>query len=335
MEKDIYRGARLERLSVDTVERGDSLFELAWPARGERPQKGDDSGPEDGMVPLWLQEIAAHRYRLVRGFRRFDRLRLQGADSFPALVFAEDCPSLELFRARLSGRSGELSAVEASRVLRRLETLAGCDKSILTGFLPFLGQPATAGAFQSLRALERLEEPLARWCAIQQAPLPECATLAGLPRESQRGLTVVLRALNPGGNLLRRWLGLLQSISRRSGQSFEDILADSRITDILLDSQTARSAGRELVSRRLTELRYPETTALRQRFTETVKGLGLPEGVKVEPPEALEGDRLRVSFEPGSVEAWDEAAAALDRASGQPGAEDLFRLLGAPGPENR
>ncbi|MCE5271170.1 hypothetical protein LLH00_07790 [bacterium] len=333
MEYDIYRGARLERLALTAIERDDRRFELAWPARQQPPR--DRVGRATAEVPLWVQEIAGGRYRLVRGFSRFDSLRELGAESFPALVFAEDCPSLELFRARLSGRSEELSAVEASRALKSLEALDGAEQSVLTGFLPLLGQPATEGAFSSLRALANLEEPLARWCASQKAPLPECVVLAGLPRESQRGLLVLLRALNPGGNLLRRWLGFLTSISRRSGQTLEDILADSRITDILLDAQTARSAGRELVSRRLTELRYPESTALRQRFAETVKSLGLPEGVKVEPPEALEGDRLRISFEPGTTEAWSGAAAALARAAQGPAAGELFRLLGAPEPENR
>jgi len=327
-------GARFERLAAGSVDRDDRLFELSWPARGDCADASDKVRIPSSCGPLWVQELAGGAFRLVRGFRRFETLLHAGETSFPALVFATDCSAPDLYRARLSGRREEISAVEAARALARLEAAAAPDESTLAALLPLMDQPGGPKALHALRSLKALEEPLARWCSQQKAPLAECASLAALTGESQRGLLVLLRAVNPGGNVLRRWLGLLTGIALRQGCPVEKVLDDSRIQEVLLDSQTARSAGRELITRRLTELRYPETAIMRQRFDGTVKKLGLPGGIKIEPPESFEGGAARASFEFSSPAELRYAAEELGRAAESPEAGELLRCLGAPGEGN-
>lgn len=327
---DIFQQALLSRIECAEIDGRDGFYFLG-PASGQYLKHLYKTIREQGPLrPLWAQRCAEGGYRVVDGFARLGAALDVGLKSLPALVFPPDANPVGLFRARLDGRAGVVSAVAGARALQRIEAVAGYDIDLLLEFTEWMGFSGGLVQLERLRSLRGLEEPVARWCEENLVGPAEAAAMAAFPREGQRGLLVLLRAVNPGGNLLRRYLALIAEISAREGILVEEALSDRVIRSVLTNPQTACSAGRELVHRRLRELRYPETTALEERFKLAVKALGLPETVRIEPPEAFEGDRITVGFGFGDPGELEETAASLALAARSDAARELFRCLGAP-----
>ncbi len=330
-EQRILEGTELTIMEIGGLEVADRTWAVSWP--GERLDKALEASVRQlGVVrPLWALESDEGAVLVVDGFRRLAAAGAAGIDSVPVVLLDKKIPADKIFLARCFDIAGRLSPVEASRLADKLRRKFGADDDELAkNFLPLWGMGSSASVLKKLRELERLGEPVARWCAENKTGLREAGLWARLPRQGQRAMLELVRAFKPGGNLLRGYLELAGEISLRENADIEEIFSDARIRKLMLDPHGAASGGRESVHRVLLERRYPALSELRARLTKLKGGLGLDGPLGVEPPRLFEGERYTARFEFGSAEELEQVALKLLGAarSGRVGA--LFTLLGAP-----
>ncbi len=335
--KKIFKDARLIRLKLAQLDTGDRTFALSWPEEREVDTLAAEIETSGLVTPVWVHQCRkGGGFRLIDGFRRAAAAEKLGLKELPAELLSAELAPEELFRARLAGQGPRLSAVEASRVLEKLATLFRVGQSTLVKtFLPLLGMGGAVRLLGQCRCLSNLQEPAARYCAETRVGLAEAALLAGFTSEAQLAILAYLRALRPGGNLLKSYLVLLDEIALRRETAVEKILEDKVLRKLLVDEQTARSSGRELMHRRLHELRYPLMKGLEERFDSIRRDLGLPSEILLKPPPLFEGGRLKLTFEiadPGDL--TDKARLLLEAAQSSK-LDELFGCLGAPSTEDR
>ncbi|HUU29502.1 MAG TPA: ParB N-terminal domain-containing protein [archaeon] len=328
----LFQQARLEILKIDRVDCADRTFAVSWPSERNLEELTDQIKSSGAVNPVWVQEKEQVRIkRPVHGFRRLTAARKAGFLSLPALVFDKAASEIELFRARLAGHGWRLSAVEAAKVIERLEKRFSVKENELTGtFLPLLGLGASPRQLAECRRIGKLEDPAACFCAENRVGLKEAALWAAFSGEDQQAILELVQAVTPGGNLLRRYLELLREITARENLTVKEILARQELSVKNLDPQVSRSGWRERVHKTLREIRYPVYKQIQERFTRASRLLGLPKGVNIEPPPFFEGERLTVSFEIRSAEELAQKARSLVTASGLDTARELFYCLGAP-----
>ncbi|MBN2288004.1 MAG: hypothetical protein JXQ83_01630, partial [Candidatus Glassbacteria bacterium] len=152
---------------------------------------------------------------------------------------------------------------------------------------------------------------------------------------SQRAVLEYVSVLRPGANLLRNYLRLLAGIALRRGTKVEEVLQDKGLRRLLRDPQTARSGSRELMHKRLRELRYPQMHRIGERFESARRDLGLSPEVSLLPPQSFEGGRLRLTFEVESPRDLEARAKELLETVRSGKLQELFRCLGAPAGRTR
>ena len=335
--KKIFGKARLAWIKLQDVDTRDRTFAVSWPDERNVDALAAEIETSGVVTPVWVRKNEkGPGYRLIDGFRRAAAARRVGLEEIAAELLSKDIGPTELFRARLAGQGSRLSAVEAAKALEKLETLFGLgENTLIKTFLPLVGLGQSKHLLDRCRSLKALEEPVARYCAEAQVGLAEAAIWAEFPRKGQRAILVYVSALRPGGNLLKNYLRLLGEIVLRQETTVEKILQDRVLRKLLLDPQTARSSGRELMHRRLHELRFPLMKGIEDRFDTIRRKLGLPSEILLRPPPLFEGDRLRISFEiEGPGDLADKARLLLEVAQSAD-LEELFRCLGAPSTEDR
>ena len=333
----IFRKARLIWVKLQEVNTQDRTFAVSWPEERNVDALAAEIETSGLVTPVWVRKNEkGGDYRLIDGFRRAAAAGKVGLGEIPAELLPKDTGPTELFRARLAGQGARLSAVEIAKVLEKLETLFRVgENTLIKTFLPLVGLGQSKHLLNQCRFIKSLEEPVARYCAEAQVGLAETVLWAEFPREGQRAILIYVCILRPGGNLLKNYLRLLGEIVLRQETTVEKILEDKVLRKLLLDPQTARSSGRELMHKRLCELRYPLMKGIEDRFDTIRRELGLPSEILLKPPPLFEGDRLRISFEiEGSGDLADKARLLLEAAQSA-NLEELFRCLGAPTIEDR
>jgi hypothetical protein len=336
--KQILEGTELVLMNTDELDAADRRWAVSWP--GERLDKAFQASVRQmGVIrPLWALPAggASALPVVVDGFRRLAAATAVGVGRVPVVLLDEGIPEENIFLTRCFDIAGRLSPVEASRLAEKLRSQFGiADDELAKEFLPLWGMGNSSSVLNKLRELERLQEPVARWCVENKTGLRDAGLWARLSREAQRAMLVLVRAFKPGGNLLRGYLELAGEISLREGVSVEEILADSRIHKLMSDPQGAASGGRETVHRVLLERRYPILSDLRGKLKLLKGELGLDGPVSVEPPRLFEGGRYTAEFEFGSPAELEQVAKRLLDAARSGKAGALFRLLGAPESEEQ
>jgi len=332
---NILSSARYEMIGIGKIDRADRVFAIEWPDERWIGSLAESVKKLGLLDPLWVAEKGKGQYRLADGFRRLAAARKVHLAKVPVLVFAKSVDQLELFRARLA-RSGErLSAVEASRMIERLESEFDVrDQQLESDILPLLGLSSSKKILAEIRRLTRLEDSVARFCARNSVALREASLWADFPGEGQQAILALVSAVKPGRNLLRSYLRLLGEIALRDRLQVQEILTDRRIREVMFDPQMSKSGGRETVHRILRGMRNPVLRKIEQDFDSARKALRLSEDVSLKAPRFFEGDKVKVSFEIASRKDLEKKALDLLEASRRPEASRLFRVLGAP-PQNK
>jgi ParB/RepB/Spo0J family partition protein len=320
---------RFTFLNTGDIDRTDRSFALSWP--GERDLESLISSIKSSglLEPVWVKEdVPGGKYRLIHGFRRLEAAGSAGLSNLPAFILDGSITGFELFLARLEGHAERLPAVEAARVLVKLEKLfSPGDEELVRTVLPLLGLGSSRKILEECRLLDNLEEQAAIFCAKNGTGLREASAWASFPPKGQLAILELVRAVTPGSNLLCRYLELLAEIGAREGIPVEEILSSPGISVRNLDSQTARSGARERIHKALRQVRYPVVKSIEERFRKTLSSLQLPCGLRIDPPAYLEGESLSVSFEVRSRKELEQKARKLLEASSRDEAGELFRCL--------
>ena len=150
-----------------------------------------------------------------------------------------------------------------------------------------------------------------------------------LPEADARALLDLAAELRPSENQLRGLWEWATDIATRDAISLAQVLDHDTLRGARRRAH-ARSEKLKLVKNALRRLRFPQLTAAEASLGAHVRALHLPPAVRVEFPELLEGDDVRISFAARSTEDWAAIAHALLAAAANPRCTALFATLAEP-----
>lgn len=280
--------------------------------------------------PVWLLS-GGGGYLVVAERENVSAAEEEGIKTVPAFCFDNNIEQKSLWLAKLSSLNGKVSPIEAQRLLSHFrDNEIFSEAELLDKVVPLLGLGKGEKVYNDIAGLSALEESAARYCAEKGIGLSECVIWATMPREAQCAVLVFASGIGLQGNLLRSSLNLLDEISVRQSLPVQEILQDKALRDILLDPDTARSAGREIFHRRLREIRYPAVSRLKEDLSNLAAESGFGGDIQLRLPENLEGDTLEISCRFSSPGQLSKLVGKLKKASKEPALEKIFNVLGKP-----
>lgn len=137
-----------------------------------------------------------------------------------------------------------------------------------------------------------------------------------MDKEIESALAVLTVAGLKLGRNWRRELGeLITDIAKRDNLNLEDVLADSEIK-AELSSSAATPKKRDHIIEILRRRRYPRYYRARHTFNAKIKELKLAQNIKVTPPKAFEGHKLKVEITYSSPEELEATIDSLQQLKG-------------------
>jgi hypothetical protein len=143
----------------------------------------------------------------------------------------------------------------------------------------------------------------------------------------REALLVLAERLRLGENQFRDVLDQLEDIAARRGLGLAAVLAEAPLRQVI-EGNLGRNEAIRALKLLLRRLRYPQLVESERRLAELARGLGLPAGVRVVPPENLEGDHLCVTLRARSAKELRAQARALAIASEKHEIDEMFERLG-------
>jgi len=261
---------------------------------------------------------------LVTGFRRVLLARELGLPEIPVRILDSPAEAREAFRLGLWENIGHrrFHPVEIAAILARLEsTLGACEAAIESEWMRPLGIP-TPGMLRLYRRIEELDAGVREALASEAIDVRHAEVLLEMAPENRRDFfDAVIRRGRSTVSDARKALRLLRDIALRERCDVGAMLAAMR------DSE---GEGRPWLDAWISLLRIraaPAVAAAEARFLAEVRRLGLPGGVRVDPPPTFEGDEIRFGFVARDAGGYARIARALAAAETIEGASALWRIL--------
>ncbi|MBN1419030.1 MAG: ParB N-terminal domain-containing protein [Planctomycetes bacterium] len=261
---------------------------------------------------------------LVTGFRRVLVARELGLSSVPVRLLDSDAEAREAFRLGLWENIAHrrFHAVEIAAILARLGGILGAgDAEIEAAWLRPLGIPSP-GMLRLYRRIEELDPDVRDALARDAIDVRHAEILLEIDPPDRRAFFegVIRRGRATVGDARRAW------------RSTRDIALRERrgVRSILAEAGGSEGEGRPWLDGLIARLRIraaPAIAAAEARFALEVRGLGLPGGVRVDPPPAFEGDGIRFCFVAPDAGAYARFARALADPATIEGASALWRIL--------
>lgn len=149
----------------------------------------------------------------------------------------------------------------------------------------------------------------------------------GLDAGDSGALLQLATEIRLGENQLRDLWDWAEEIAERDRVMLHHVLAAAPIA-----AARARPLGRNdklrAIKAALRRLRFPQLADVEDRLADLVRTMQLPRTLRVDLPQHLEGDQVRIEITVTSPAAWRTAAAALLAAAESPACTELFALLG-------
>ena len=143
-------------------------------------------------------------------------------------------------------------------------------------------------------------------------------------RDGLEGLAVGLKVSE---NHLRDLMDWLEEISLRDGSTVHEVLARAEIYSIRTDPRLGRADKLKRIKEQLRRWRFPRLAAIEDALTERIKALHLPAGIRLSAPPGLEGGRLKIEFDAGTVTELQELSGRLHDAAAKDAMTQIFMLL--------
>ena len=252
-----------------------------------------------GVVHAPILQPRGSRFLIVAGFRRIAACRQLRITEVPAKLLPPE--AVEQRRTALAVADNSLqrnlNLIEAGR---SVQLLARChkDEKDLVAAAADLNLPGSPEMLDKLLRLAGLPD------SVQHAVLDEVIALAmalalGDMEESIAEQWVrIFRQLSLGLNRQRELLTLVSEIAVREDRGMADVLAGTRIRQLLSATDLDAAHRYRILAAHLRQRRFPHIVSAESRFDDLVKTLALGPHVQLTPPAHFEGAtyRLRLSF---------------------------------------
>jgi len=276
------------------------------------------------------------KYVIVIGVRRLLACRELQWKKVPAVVLRNASPENLLWRGLQEKQGGRaLNAMEKSRVLQRFAAIWEGDlERLQKEICPLLGLPPTMEAVESYLFLKKVPDQLHAGIAEGRLTPQHTDLLRPLRPEDRRvAAEKLFGAHRVSLQEAREILENASSLAARENRRVRDIFERPEVQDIFVrESHTPRQRT-QLLRTWLYEHRYPQLSALQQKFEELAQALAADKPVTVKPPRDFEGQEITVSFQAQQPRDIQEILATLKRSDKQDLWQQLFALLQGEIPE--
>lgn len=264
------------------------------------------------------------RFRIICGWRRISACKRLGYETIDAYVLAPDRAETERIKERLllafydnlSHRS--FNQVEKAHWLKKLVNVFGAEQTCKR-FMPLLGVSKSYELLRRYLLLAEASEQVKRLAVSENISLKEVVLLSRMSRSEQRSFVTLVDRLQLGVNLRREFLHLLYEISRRDDVRITNLLNREEIQQILSSSQDLRGRVEE-IRRLLRKWRYPELSAIEEKFLASLHRLKLPKAIRFQPSEFFEDGTYTLSFTINSADQLQSIVEELNKRKSELGA---------------
>ncbi|HOT95859.1 MAG TPA: ParB N-terminal domain-containing protein [bacterium] len=297
-------------LALSEIDGEDRLFQL-WPA----PQSNAlvRSVAALGLLtPLTLQPrrdaaAAGLRFRLVRGFRRYQAALAAGLTAVPARLLPEEWDDRTVYQRMLVERSASapLSPLEAAYALTTLRRTFACETAeIIRTWLPRMGLAPNPKLVTLYEPLVQLEPELQAALAADDLGVESASLLAAAPAAERRSFWLLCQQLRLGKNRQREFWTLLADIAAIKNSSIAELLAEPDLMVLLADLHLTPSQKSDRVRNRLLQLRYPQYGEVQARFEALLRSAKLPPQIHLRSTPWFSGEEYRIELSFTSTEEY-------------------------------
>ncbi|MGH7494818.1 MAG: ParB/RepB/Spo0J family partition protein [bacterium] len=276
--------------------------------------------------------VAAERenYAIVIGVRRLLACQQLAWQDIPAIVVREETPENLLWLSLQEKRGGRaLNAMEKSRVLQRFAGVWEGDlERLQKEICPLLDIPPTNAAVESYLFLKQVPDHLQSDVAGGRLTPQHTDLLRPLRPEDRR--VAVDRLFTEHRVTLQEAREILEnasSLAARENRRVRDIFDRPEVKDIFAREPYTPRQRTTMLRTWLHQQRYPQLSALEQKFDKLAQTLAADQPIAVKPPRDFEGQEITVSFRAQQPKEIQDIVATLKEADKRGLWKKLFALL--------
>ena len=280
------------------------------------------------LQPLQLQLKSDGKYRIIRGFRRFDAAVKLALPEVPATIVDSSENDFDLYVKSIHANTSQrnLNAMEQATIIDQLlQQFDVKEAEIITTYLPLLGLGANPKVLARYRGLIHLAPIIQKAVIDDFIGVELAARMNDLPPADMETFYTVCRQLKLGKNRQREFFNLLHDLSRMKKSSFEKLLQAINFDEIFTTDQLV-SVKLERVRLGLRYLRFPRLTEVEEEFKRLSKELKLPAKIKLTPYPYFEEARYTLQFDFDSRKTLERRLADLQKMMTNPAFDALEKL---------
>jgi ParB family chromosome partitioning protein len=270
-------------------------------------------------------------WQIVFGARRILACKELGWQKIPAQVYTAEELTVERaldFSFEEDIRQRELNPVEKARVLAKFFQLANWDfPRLVQEVAPRLGLPPSIEMVKNYLALLNLEEQ--HQIAVANGALTPAHAFQLEQLKSDERFVIfeeVFKKCRANLNEGRELIENLTDLKIILKKSVKEILSIKTISEFLNSSNKSPREKCNMLRGELKKLRYPQLTKLEERFSHSLKSLGLKGNIQIRPSPFFEENHLDVSFRAKNLDELNQTVQSMAQVAKNGGFSELFEI---------
>jgi len=229
-------------------------------------------------------------YTIICGFRRIAACRHLEWSDIRARILDSDTTKLECAQYAITDNAFQrpLKLIEKSRSYYLLSRFYKDDIS-LAKVSSALGLDDNLSLIKKIKTICQLSEPIQNGVLFCNISLPMALKLGKLEQDAGDYFADLFSELKLSLNKQREMITLVTEIALRDKISILEVLNDDYLHQVLHHDNLDRTQKTRKIRSYLKQRRFPEISRAEKEFGNHLKKLGLPQGVKLIPPDDFEG----------------------------------------------
>ncbi|NOY77548.1 MAG: ParB N-terminal domain-containing protein [Calditrichaeota bacterium] len=316
------------KLSIDSIDNTDDFYRMSY--FRDVSALRDSLQAVGQLQPLRVEALDDGRLRVISGFRRLEAARKLGwqalwVDAISGTPEDRFVWFRQTLFENLSLRS--FNWVEKAFVVQKLrDQFEISEAELLKKWFPTLGIGQNRKWLNWLLAIPGYEPPVQKAIAADALTFDLFEYLPALDGKSRLAMVRLFQSLNLGKNRQKEFFALLRDVALLEKSTLAELLQREEITQILGDESISLGQKTQRVRERLRRWRYPNLTKTEVRFRDILRGLRLPPGIQLRPPQNFEGDKFRLEFQFRTPEEFARTVAKLQAISESDQLQELQKL---------
>lgn len=261
------------------------------------------------LQPLWVQETADKKYRIISGFKRYLAATKIGLKYMPALIIASEEQDLDLFLKCIQENKFKrvLNTIEISNIIHKLLYVFCVKKEIvISNYLSVLGLGKNEQLINFYAPLRDLQNEVQSAIICDEISI-EMASLLFIASQQDRLFYLnFIRKLHLSKSNQREFWSLARDVSLQQKKSVKEILLADSINEVLQNVKITSSQKVEKIKHILMEMRYPRYSATVLGFEKIIQTAKMPPGIQIRPTPYFSGEEFYVNFIFCNLEEYEE-----------------------------